>query len=237
MAIFPIVELESTIQIGDKTRISSVDSFTQNEAAITLVEINPDVGGAQDEWFDVGLNARNWFLDWVYSDGSSRTASVATRITTDGAPITTTKTIEVITADDDMLFSDDQDILQYEPQLLDYVRKGRSSFLDYHRGTQFLILDYLNDQNQRDIEGNRFTKEDVIDVLEVKKWSTYWTMARIFESISNAIDDVFAQKAERYMGMAEEARSKGVLRLDIDGDGTLEKSENLQFQSRTLVRN
>jgi len=43
--IFPNLELEAIVQLGDRTRLSALKSFvTQNEAAISLVQINTGTG-------------------------------------------------------------------------------------------------------------------------------------------------------------------------------------------------
>jgi hypothetical protein len=234
MAIFPNLELEDVVQVGDKTRLNSTKTFaSKDEASITLVEIEPESGNG---FIDVtGSGPRDYFLDWEYS-GISRTVTVSVRVTTDGLPVTTTKTIEVLTASDDGLYSDDQDLISLESDILKWVREGRNSFLDFHRKAQFLILDFLNDIGVRDVDSKRITKDDIVDVLEVRKWSKYKTLALIFEDISNATDDVFAEKRRFYDSLAKSAFNKSVLRLDLNNDGVVEDSEGVSIYTGFLSR-
>ncbi len=85
MAIFPNLKLEDIVQINDKTRLDASKSFTADEAAVTLVEIEPEsAAGFIDITPTVATNSKQYFLDWSYS-GTSRTVTVSVRITTDGA--------------------------------------------------------------------------------------------------------------------------------------------------------
>ena len=45
------------------------------------------------------------------------------------------------------------------------------------------------------------------------------TLRLIFEGLSNALDDIFHEKALRYMEMESKARNRAALRLDRDNDG------------------
>lgn len=237
MAIFPNLELEDAIQISDKTRLSGTKSFvSKDEPAISLVEINPEDG--VENFVDVTDSLTdNWFLDWEYS-GTSRTVTVSIRVTAGIAgPVTFSKTIEVLTEADDKLFSDDQDLIGLESDIVKWVRPGRNSFLDFHRKSQFLILDFLNnDLGIRDYERDRITKDSVVDVEEVRKWSKFWTLALIFEDISNATDDVFSEKNKFYMSRANAARDQSFYQLDLNKDGEISDGEIIDIKSTRLLR-
>jgi hypothetical protein len=234
MAIFGNLILEETVQVDDKTRLDATKSFVdKSEADITLVEIEPEAAAG---FVDVtGSSYKNYYLDWQYA-GTSRTVTVSVRITTDAAPITSTKTIEVLTATDDALFSGDQDIVSIESDILKYVRPGRNSFLDFHRKAQEQILDKLNDMGIYDTDGLRLTKAAVVDVDEVNKWSYYLSLALIFDDLSNAIDDVFAQKRSFYESKALSALYKAEIKLDLNNDGTIDPLEGARLMVTDLVR-
>ncbi len=62
--IFPVLEVERAIQVGDKTRLSGVKSFYTPGDSIDKVKIRPE-GTAS--YVDVsGVSERDWHLDWVY---------------------------------------------------------------------------------------------------------------------------------------------------------------------------
>lgn len=210
--IFPTLELEQTLQVDDRTRLSAEKSYiTPDENAITLIEIEPEAGSG---FIDVTSSR---YLDWQYSTDGSK--SVTVRVTTDGSPVTFSRTLPVLSVADDRLFSSDSELLPYEPNLLEWVREGRNSFLDVHRAAQDRILSWLDENRIWDEQGNRLTKEDITDLEEVNDWSKFMTLRLIFEGLSNAVDDIFHEKALRYMEMESKARNRAALRLDRDNDG------------------
>lgn len=214
--IFPTLELEQVLQVDDRTRLNASKSYTTpDESAITLVEIEPEAGSGF-----VNVTSDR-FLDWQYSTDGSKLVTV--RITTDGSPVTFSKTLAVLSVADDKLFSSDSELLPYEPNLLDWVREGRNSFLDIHRAAQDRILSWLDENRIWDSEGNRLTKDNITDLDEVNDWSKFMTLRLIFEGLSNAIDDIFHQKALRYMEMESKARNRAALRLDRDNDGNTDQ--------------
>ena len=231
-----ILELENTVQVGDKTRLSAIKSFvTKDEAPVTKVEIEPEGGNG---FIDVtGKSQDDWFLDWIYT-GVSRTVTVSVRITTDGSPSTSTDTIKVVTAADDYLFSSDKDLVALEPDIMKWVPDGRSSWLNVHRAAQEKIMDWLNKSGLQDSDGKPFTKADLLDLNEVKYWSRDLTLGLIFRGISNAIGDVFDKKSEEYMRDADKGPERAKLRLDVSHDGTLDYLDDdfAYMGSRDMVR-
>ena len=210
--IFPTLELEQTLQVDDRTRLSAEKSYiTPDENAITLIEIEPEAGSG---FIDVTSSR---YLDWQYSTDGSKLVTV--RVTTDGSPVTFSRTLPVLSVADDRLFSSDSELLPYEPNLLEWVREGRNSFLDVHRAAQDRILSWLDENRIWDEQGNRLTKEDITDLEEVNDWSKFMTLRLIFEGLSNAVDDIFHEKALRYMEMESKARNRAALRLDRENDG------------------
>ena len=171
--IFPVLELEAFLQADDKTRLDARKThITPDEAAITLIEIEPESGSG---FLDVTSLS---YLDWQYS-GASRTVTVSVRVTTDGLPETFSKDIEILTATDDKLFSTDAEMVRHEPQILDWVREGRNSFLDVHRTSQDRILTWLDEHRIWDTNGDRLTKDAIVDIQEVNDWSKYLTLQLI----------------------------------------------------------
>jgi hypothetical protein len=233
--IFPNLELEDTVQFGDRTRLNAMKSFiTQDEAAITLVEIEPDVATG---FIDVtGSSSEDWFLDWEYTGVTSATQTVKCRITTDGSPITVSKTLETVIAADDRLFSDDNQLTQQESDILKWVPAGRNSFLNIHRRAQELIIAFLDEQGYTDVDGAPYTKEDIIDLNEVSQWSKALALSLIFQSQSNAIDDVFDRKAKFYETEVLTHRHRSILRIDTNNDGTVDLGEHLPFKTLDIIR-
>ena len=229
MAIFGILELEPVVQVDDKTRLKADKSFvSKDEAAISLIEIEPEAG---DGFIDItGSSSRDWYLDWSYS-GTSRSVTASLRITTDGAPVTFTKDIQVNTAADDKLFSTDSDLISKENDILKWVQDGRSSFLNVHRQSRDLVLTYLDESGKTDIDGNRLTADSILDVEEVREWAAALTLKLIFKSISNEVGDIFSEKARLYESQEKIHRNRTYLRYDYDNDGEVSRGEASTFQT------
>jgi hypothetical protein len=233
MAIFPVLECEDVVQVSDKTRLGGTKSFlSKDNAAITLVEIEPEAGAGYVTV--TGTSYKDWFLDWSYA-GVSRVVTVSLRITA-GTTTTVTKTIQIYTAADDYLFSNDNDIKALEPDIMSWVPVGRASYLNVHREAQKKILDWLDESGTTDVEGAKLTKAAVVDISEVRSWSRYLTLSLIYMGISNAVDDIFSDKANKYSGMAKKASDRAILRLDLDGDGSIELGEAIEVMSKDLIR-
>lgn len=244
--IFPVLEIEDVVQVGDKTRLSACKSFvSKDEDAITKVEIRPEVSG---DWIDVtDPSPDNWFLDWVY-DGAARTVAPAVRVTSTAAdpdadpdPIeavdqTLTKSLVLVTAADDALFSSDTDLIGLEPDILNWVPAGRASFLNVHRTAQTKIIESLDESGIVDESDEKLTKAAVVDVTEVRAWSRDLVLHLIFKGLINAKDDVFTQKAQFYASEVEKRKARAVLRLDLDGDGEIESTDVLSLTTMDITR-
>lgn len=236
--IFPVLKIESKVQIGEKTRINGTKSYTSpNEAAVSLVRIKPT---ASESFITVSaLDATDytaWLLDWQYDTAGIQTISL--EITTNGAPVVVTKTIEVVTEAAEKLFSSDADIEYLEPGLIEFVKYGKNSFNDVHRQAQSAIMDEIYRNRIFAADGSKLTVAEVVDVAELKFWSIYMVLNKIFQGLSNKIDDVFAAKSKYYASKEHEALQMAMnqMRLDYDKSGTIEETEQQDFRSVELVR-
>lgn len=234
MAIFPKLQAERIIQVDDGLRLDATASFvSKDEAAITLVEIEPEAAAG---FVDVtGSKNTDWFLDWQYS-GASRTVDFTVRVTTDGAPVTFTDQIEVITAEDDRLFSDDYDLLKHEEEILKWLPKGKNSFKYKHRQSQELIIEDFNERGVTDLDGEKLTKAAFLDIEEVRQWSKFMTLSLIYQDNSNVVGDIYSTKADEYMSQALTHKHRAFYRLDLDGDGELSLGERSPFRTVDVVR-
>jgi hypothetical protein len=219
--IFPIIECDPIIQVGDKVRISAIKTFKNpGDTAFLEVRIKPS---AADSFVVVAtgtgiLPQDNWFLDWSYSSAGTKTITV--EVDTVG-PITTTKTLDVsvITEATDKLFSSDADLVKHQHDILNYVPPGRSSWKFAHRRAQELILAYIDEQGRVNDDETKVTKDEIIDLSEVKELSVYTTLRLIFESISNSPDDYFMKKAKHWETYELKAKQRAWTRIDFDKDG------------------
>ena len=227
--IFPVLELEAILQVDDKTRLDGRKSYTTpDEAAITLIRVEPEAGAG---FYDITAAK---YLDYQYATDGTKVVTL--EITTDSTPVTKTKEIQVLSADDDYLFSGDAELIGHEHNIMEYVPAGRNSYLNVHRTAQDKILDWLDAHRIWDVRGNRLTKEAIVDIEEVNDWSKFLTLQLIFEGLSNSVDDIFAQKSRTYRAMKQASRDRARLRLDRDGDGSVADETPINIQTARLVR-
>lgn len=235
MAIFPIIECDDVVQVNDKFRIDASKSYiSKGESAVTLVEIEPDAGSGFIQVQGSPIANKNFYLDWQYSSSGAKVVSV--RITTNGSPVTVTKSVSVLTEAEDKLFSNDQDLEAVENKILKYVPDGKSSFKYMHRRAQKEMIAHLNKGGWFKYNGLPITKDDFIDTEQVRYWSTYLTLKLIFKDISNQPGDVFEVKSKNYENMEHSWREMAILKLDLDGDGEQSSVEGFNLTSRDLVR-
>ena len=229
MAIFGILELEAKVQEDEKTRLDATKSYiTPGEAAITLVEIESEAAAG---FIDV---TSLQYLDWNFTTAATKTVTL--RITTDGAPVTFTRDIVVVTAAVERLFSKDSDIRFHEPDILKWIPSGKADFRFVHRRAQDRIIAWLDEKRYWGTDGERLTLDEIVDLQEFKEWSTFMALRLIFQGNSNAVDDVFAIKAKRYNNLEVSARNRGTLRLDKNRDGELSQGERQDVWTHRLTR-
>lgn len=237
---FPILKAESVVQVNDRVRISALESFgTPDEPAVYKVEIKPLASGS---FIDI-TQVDGLYLDWSYSVAAENTVTlkVTTRDLTDpDVPVdteyTTTLTISSVTAATDNLFSNDVQIRTLEPDIINWIPSGYSSWNHIHRQAQTNILDWLNEIRITKPDGTPFTKSDIANKDQVRRLSSYIALRMIFYSLSNQVDDIFDKKAKQYLIFENEAKNRNYLSLDTDGDGTASTSENFDMRSVRMVR-
>lgn len=228
--IFPNLELEPIVQVNDRTRLNALKSFvTPDEDSITNIEIDPD--GTEGL---ISVGTTDSFLDWEYS--ASGTYTVTCRVTTSSASAEFTDTVSVVTEASDKLFSTDDDLKLHEPDILKWTEEGRNTFKNMHRRAQKLILEYLRREGFRDNLGEPLTKDAVVDIEDVKQWSTFIVLRLIMDGLSNAEDDVFYAKSKYYKGKEVEWRKTALLQIDVDGDGVVDDDEGIDTAYSFVAR-
>lgn len=232
--IFGYLELESIVQVNDKTRLSAVKSYkTIDESAITKVEIEPESGAGFIQ-VSTTTNNKEYYLDWQYATNGTKTVSL--KITTNSSPVTITKDILVVTALEDKLWSSDSDLVLHEPDILKWVPQGRNSFLDVHRKSQSAILEWLDAIRIHRTDGTRLEKQDLLVTQDVKELSIYYTLHFIFAGISNKIDDVFYQKAKSYMDLVDMTKGRGRIQADLNQNAVIDDGEKQDLKSFRMIR-
>lgn len=236
MAVFPILKTESKVQVGDKIRLDASKTFiSQGEFPITKVEIEAHTG---DGFVDVtDLDQSQWFLDWAFLTDGTKTSTLRITTTDETGPTDfvtqTTLDIEAVTAVDDMLFSNDNDLKVREHDILNWLPAGFSSWNHVHRQAQKNILDWLDEIRIYKRDGTRYEAQDIFDKEQVRRISTLTTLRMIYWSISNATDDKFLEKYREYLKLETEAKNRNQLLVDFFGNGDPVRQD---LRTTTLLR-
>lgn len=233
--IFPKLECDSVVQVADKFRIDATKSYiAKGEAAITLVEIEPEAGAGFIAVQGAPVNPKNWTLDWEYQTAGDKVITL--QITTDGLPTVLTKTVTALTEADDKLFSTDQDLVALEHNITKYVPEGRSTFKYLHREAQKQILEWLYINGYRLNTNERLTKEHVLDIEEVRFWSKFKVLSLLYRDLSTTPNDVHDVKSREYQNKEHVWRQSVGMKFDFNGDGELGNFEQANFTTRELIR-
>lgn len=221
---------QSKVQISEKVRIDVSKSFAYPGRSISSIVVKPD--NSAEASYDVTSNG---FLDIAYPSEGTKTIHVT--LTLDNAEtIALAKSIEVVTASNENLFSSDPDLISHEPDICQYLPEHSSDYRYVHRLSQDRIMTVLDERGITDKNGDRLQASDVKDIEECNDWSKFLALQYIYESLSNAIDDIFNDKAMRYRDMVKQASNRAFLRLDYDKDGVVEKTERKSTFSGRIIR-
>lgn len=237
--IFPKLTFDTVVQKDDMIRLDASLTFSPENEHINDVEIQPEEGG---DFISVFVNKQpsKWFIDWAYETSGFKNVSVRVTCSHEIKTKTYAAGINVLDEDEDALLSTDNDLMPYEPDILNYLPKGKNSYIYAHRKSQERILAYLDEQRIWKSNGEIYTKQDLIDVGadmkdQFRQWSTFQTLLIIFESIQVSGGDIFQEKKQEYENLMRQARNRSSLRLDQNGDGVIDEVP-YNIRSARLVR-
>lgn len=215
-------------------------AISTNDTASTIATATASVINATTQ-FDAAavgsiITITHTTYDWntaaLEGLGTGFTFSVFTQGQQEDSESTYTK---VYSIDGDYLFSDDSDLMQFEPDIRKWVQDGRNSFINVHRQAQKHILEWLDRQGYTNSDNEKYTKFDFLDVSEVKEWSRFIVLRMIFEGIKNSQDDLFKQKTQIYSDKEMAARDRMVLRIRKSSTDTTTSNINVNH-SVSLIR-
>jgi hypothetical protein len=231
--IFPSIEHEAIVQENDRTRLDVSKTYSSKGApAIVKVEIQPYTGAAQIEV--TNAKQSEWYTDYQYDSDGQKVITV----TINGAttPVIFTSTIQVISATNDNLFAEDTDLIQEEPDITKFVRKGRNTFKDVHREAQREILDLLDRKGYKRSDGTELTAADAVDKAQVRTMAKYLSLHLIYIGLSNIVDDIFSQKSATYWSKYLTASDRRIIGFDLDGDATISTNEGINTRATRMYK-
>lgn len=158
------------------------------------------------------------------------------------ASVPVTLTAGMLVQGINVLFSDDRDLIGVYPTVMDYLSAAETTFVLRHQNSRDLIMQDLRNHGmvKSPAGSGRYDQLEPFDVLEVDEvrlWSTYLTLSNIFSSLQAREGDFYKEKSEEYRGKAEFYKAATYLSLDKDDNGLLGSTESaLSITTKRLVR-
>lgn len=138
-----------------------------------------------------------------------------------------------------LVFSDDNDLKESYPGIMEYLPEGSTSFISFHLSARNHILTYLRNKGKyvSTLGVKKLLDQfDLHNYEEVRQASKYKTLATIFYNESDNIDDKWYQKAKDFDKMYSESINLNFLSLDLNNDGKEESDEIQALQYIKIQR-
>lgn len=142
-----------------------------------------------------------------------------------------------------IVYSDDQDLIMEAPEVASYYPASTSSFILRHQAARDDIVQDIRNSGKYKVSyaDGLFRNVDVWDLLdidEIRVWSKYLVLSKIFENLSTVKDDVYWARSEGYKAKAGTASKLYYLTLDGDDDGVTDIEERLAttFGSISIIK-
>lgn len=208
-------------------------------AGFTNMDLTDDTKGFQRSgFFNVNRNNENWESQDVNGQSAywlKLTASNDFNVDVHGLNI---------------VFSDDNDLVQEVRLINDFLAPGDNSFISYHVSSRNDIIQRMrNGGYVKEVDNNdsvflseksrnlkQVNKWDILDLGEIKQASKYLTLAKIFFDNSENVDDKSYQRFMDYDNKFGEAFKLFYMSIDLDDDGRTDQDEKLSLNEIDLVK-
>lgn len=139
-----------------------------------------------------------------------------------------------------LVFSDDNDLKEEYPTIVDMLPDGEPTFINFHVASRKDILSYFKTQGKlvTQVGGKKklLDQFDLLDIEEVRDASKFLTLAKIFYWISDATDDKWYQKATDFETEYNKKINLATLSVDSNDDGKAGINEVAKIQSIQVER-
>jgi hypothetical protein len=143
-----------------------------------------------------------------------------------------------------LVFSDDNDLKEEYPSVMDLLPEGETSFIKFHVASRKDILSYFRAQGKLiekyDQSSSLTTKKidqfDLLDYEELRDASKFLALSKILYWVSDSVDDKWHQKASKYEQKYGEKINLVNISIDSNDDGKVDNNELNAIQSILIVR-
>ena len=138
-----------------------------------------------------------------------------------------------------LVFSNDRDLLEDNPDVSDYLKDGEITFIGRHQAARkFIVQEMRNKGRACKYASEKFKNLDEWDFLypqQMREASKYYVLHLIYFNISDENDDRYIQKSNQYLEKYNTALDLAFTSVDLDRDG-LESVGDEQTCPTTIVR-
>jgi hypothetical protein len=142
-----------------------------------------------------------------------------------------------------IVYSDDQDLKDEVPEIMNWAASTETTYILRHQSARDDIVQSIRNKGQFKQSNStglplQIEPFDLLDIEEVRQWSKYLALSKIFENLSKDKDDIYMARSKMYSDRARDAGKLYYASLDLDDDGVTDLEERLgtNFGTSTLVR-
>lgn len=138
-----------------------------------------------------------------------------------------------------LVFSADRHLLEEYPNILESLPEGKSSFIGFHQSARNVIITRLRNQGYKIDNNSSYKKVDQFDILdytELTEASKFLVLSKIFYWLSDAVDDKWFQKAQKFEAAFDDKINLYYLGLDKNNDGKEDPNEHGAIQFVRIER-
>ena len=138
-----------------------------------------------------------------------------------------------------LVFADDYDLSLENPYITmpEFLGSQKSHIL-IHVACRNEILQSFRNKDYYKLDSNNIKQDinawDLLDIMEVKQAAIMLALSKIMFNMSDAKDDVWANKAHEYRSKYEQNIQIASLSIDFNDNGVLESNENKIPKSNTF---
>ena len=134
------------------------------------------------------------------------------------------------------LFSNDNDLVEEYPGILDELPEEATSFVNFHASARKDIVQALRKLYSAD--SKLLTAFDLLNNEEVHQASKYLTLSKVMTWLSENPQDKWAEKAPKHYEKYVDYLNSVTVTIDSDDDGAIDDTENtpIAINYVTLVR-
>lgn len=236
------VAAEDALWVGYYKPISRVyvelSTVNTNDVSLTVERNTGSLVDAEASDLTNGFQ-RSGFISWERSD--DEVASTVNSIEKYWYKITFSGDTSAITFDGiNLVFSDDTMLEEVEPAINDFLYSGDSSFIRFHQSARNEIMQRINNSGRFKVNSSsqrvKLNQWDLLQPEDLAEASKYLVLARIFESMSDSIDDNYTAKYNRYYAQYQDHFNLFMTTIDTDDDGIVDDHERNRIQYGRIVR-